>query len=718
MSLDVNLRHLRREDIDPEERVHVLVQFKTDVSTLRAAGCEVTSWAGDIAAVFVRGGRLEELQRHPEVLFVETARTLKDETDISTVEINLFDPVKGSRVIPGDGRGALIGIIDSGFELTHACFLDARGRTRILVAWDQTNLDNLAGVRPPAFGYGVEYTGATIDVHVAAQKALIIRNHERAGAHGTYVAGIAAGNGAPHDAYQGVAPGANLILVSYRNDVPVGGSAYVLDAIKYICKHAGALGRPVVINISQGDNLGAHDGTSLLERAIDHVVEEGRALVVVSAGNERGGPASHHARGKVEQGREVTLSLALAAGLDRIVDGDTIELWYSGCDRFAVALQASDGKRSDFIEPDGREVIIEFPTGNRAHVCSQTNHPTNGDNRIGIILERSEAWVTGPWQLILRGDTIERGDFDAWADRPNAVTVIDFRSHQSDASTITLPGNSRSAITVGGFISRPSLCENAREVRGDFAPGSSVGPTRDGRIKPDLTAPSTLVMAPRMRKNGRPPCYDLTSGTSMAAPHVTGVVALLWSLWHGLAAGQIRDTLLSTARDDAFTGVTPNTNWGQGKLDARSAYEALSILVEKGEAKMSATRVFEFETSPQENRFGEPVGMRIRIELGDDADLIITGTSTGAYEEKSYKGTLMLRKATEGVVIDGCEGGDECWVNGVWVSPCPTGEAEADKSSVNGVWVIPCPVREAEADESSGTERNTVPEESEPPVSA
>jgi subtilisin family serine protease len=595
--------------------------------------------------------------------------------DISVTQINLVEPITCSRLVPSDGHGALIGIIDSGFDLTHPGFLDAQGKTRILAAWDQVNLSGSAGAPPLGFGYGVEYTGPSLDEHVAAQSVVIVRNHEAAGAHGTYVAGIAAGSGAPHGIYRGVAPAADLILVTYRNDVPVGGSAYVLDAIDYITKHGSALGRPVVINLSQGDNLGAHDGMSQVERVIDYLIEEGRVLVVVSAGNERGGPASHHAQGKVEQGREIALSFALMKGPGCVVDGDAIELWYSGGDRFAVALQAPDGKRSDFIEPDGMDVAIEFPTGNRAHVRSQTSHPINGDNRIGIVLERGEGWGTGPWQLILRGDKVEHGDFDAWADRPNAVTVIDFRSHQSGASTITLPGNARRAITVGGFISRPSQCADDREVSGDFAPGSSTGPTRDGRVKPDLTAPSSLVMAPRKRRNDHPTHYDLMSGTSMAAPHVTGVIALLWSLWPGLAAGQIRDALLSTAKDDAFTGVTPNTNWGQGKLDAKAAYEALSILVEKGEARMSATQVLEFETSFRENRYGEPAGMRIRIELGDNADLIITGTSTGAYDGQSYMGTLMLRKA-----ITGYEGGDECWVNGVWVVPCPTKESDDDEA--------------------------------------
>lgn len=87
---------------------------------------------------------------------------------------------------------------------------------------------------------------------------------------------------------------------------------------------------------------------------------------------------------------------------------------------------------------------------------------------------------------------------------------------------------------------------------------------------------------------------------------------------------------------------------------------------------MSATQVFEFETSQQENRFGELVGVKIRIELGGDG-LVITGTSTGAYEGRSYEGTLTLRRP-----FSTTEGGDECWINGRWVSPCHSGAGEGD----------------------------------------
>jgi subtilisin family serine protease len=651
-----------------------LVQFKSDASVLSESGCEVTSTAGDVAAVFVRPGTLEKLRQHPEIVFVETSCALKDETDVSLVDINLAAPSMGSRIIPGDGRGALIGVIDSGFDLTHPSFLNAQGRTRIRAAWDQVNLISCAGVAPPAFGYGVEYTGATINGHVAAQRPVVVKNHQDAGAHGTYVTGIAAGNGASRVIYRGVAPEAELILVTYRNDVPVGGSAYVLDAIEFIRKHSEALNRPVVINLSQGDNLGAHDGTSLLERAIDHIVDEGRVLVVISAGNECGGPACHHAQGKIGQGEELAVSFTLSSGLGRRVNDDTIEVWYRGGDRFAVALQTPGGERSEFVEPDGPAIVSELHGGGRAYICSQTNHQTNGDNRIRIVLKECDGWEEGSWQLILRGDSVRHGNFDAWADRPNAVTVVGFQSHQSNASTITLPGNSRRAITVGGYVSRPSCRENVYEVKGSFAHGSSVGPTRDGRIKPDLTAPSSLIMAPRMRTNASPPHHDPTSGTSMAAPHVSGVVALLWALRPEISSGQMRDVLVYTARDDDFTGEIPNLSWGYGKLDAGAAYEFLFTLTERRKQTMAETQVIEFETAPKEDRNGELVGMRIKIEVSDDADLLITATSVGDSAGKNYAGMLTLRKVKGGPIIDGSEGGDECWINGVWMSPCPSAE--------------------------------------------
>lgn len=693
MALDFRLRHLRQQGASPDERIHVLVQFKGHVSALRRLGYVVTSSAGDVAAVSLMTGKLEELAGRPEVVYVAASRALRDETDVSSVAIKLNDSSSGARLIPGGGRGAVIGFIDSGFDLTHPCFSNAEGGSRVLAAWDQINLDSVPGEPPVGFGYGVEYTRQDIGALVTSGRVVVMKSQPGAGPHGTYVAGIAAGNGiinnTHHGVFKGVAPEANLVLVAYRNDVPVGGSAFVLDAINYILSFAD--GRPVVINISQGDNLGAHDGTNLLERAIDHVVSQGRAVVVVSAGNERNGPASHHARGEVAQGYELAVPFVLMTSQTKPVNGDILDLWYSGGDRLSVALETPGGWRSEFVKPDS-VAEVEIPSGSRARVYSELDYPGNHDNRIGIILEGGAPWEAGVWKLVLRGDTVAAGGgFDVWADRPNAVTVVGFQDHQSDAATITLPGNARLAVTVGGFISRPSESPKTGTVRGDLAPGSSYGPSRDNRyIKPDLTAPSTLIMSPRMRTDGVPECYDMRGGTSMAAAHVSGVVALAWALCPKLTALQVRDALLATARADEFTGKTPNPSWGHGKLDAKRFYDALTDLVAKGErTTVSDKKVFEFETSPQPKpkNEGRRVGMSVRIDTREE-DILVTGKSSDGEE---YEGFLVLRKKGAPVKItkpnidtvnidtantapaEADPGGDECYINGRWYNPCPTG---------------------------------------------
>lgn len=577
--LDFRLEHLYQQSPDTEDRVHVLVEFRKDLAEIEQLGFRQTSIAGSIAAGSVSISSLEKLNRHPDVVMFETSSPLKNEVDLSAIEINLVDRQIAARGMPSRGKDALIGFIDSGFDLTHPCFFDESGETRILSAWDQ--LGKAVGTAPAPFGYGVEHLPKEINQHVEVSAGLIIKNNKHAGAHGTYVAGIAAGKGDYYNVFEGIAPEAKLIFVSYRNDVPVGGSAFLLDAICYIKGKAKEFGLPVVINISQGDNLGGHDGKSLLERAIDNVVATGELLVVTSAGNERGGFVGHHSSGKVQPRQQLAVPFKLMVDAEHSVDDDAIEIWYGRNDRLSVAIRNAEGEITDFCEP-GKSATLAFAEGNQAKAYSSLRHPSNSDNHVGIVLEKHHAWRAGNFELVLRPDVIVDGRCDIWVDRPNAITVIGFEAQQTPSCTITLPGNARSVITVGGFISRAERQNTSAEAKGALAPGSSIGPTRDGRQKPDLTAPSQLVMAPRIRLDSCPPCYDLVAGTSMAAPHVSGLIALLWSLWPKLPAEEIRRAILATALSDSFTGPTPNDVWGNGKLNAMGAYYALRMLEEKG----------------------------------------------------------------------------------------------------------------------------------------
>lgn len=571
-TLDFKLRYLLRRKVSDraDTPVRVVVEFRGDLSAVSGLGFRPVTTIGEIATGTIPLNRLRQLAEHPDIVAVEGSSSFKDETAGNLNAIHLLSPATGSRVIPGRGRGALVGFIDSGFDLTHPCFCDSSGKTRIVAAWDQLNLNGAAGSPPEGFDYGVEYRREAIDGYLSEGRTLLMKNHPDAGRHGTQVASVAAGSAAPGSDCEGVASEAELVFVTHRNDTPIGGSAFVIDAIGYVLKQARALGKPAVINLSQGDNLGAHDGSSLLEKAIDLYAEREGTLVVNSAGNEREG--RRHARGRVAAGADYRLPFELKEEDGRVVDGDTIDLWYYTEDRFAVALKAPNGLRSEFVLPDAEKFIF-FSDGAVAYISSETGNPGNGHNRINIIFEKGSGWRPGRWELILRGVAIERGDFDAWADRPDAVTLIAFESHTDDC-TVTIPGTARNIITTSGFMTRAEC--GLRE--GDLAPLTSLGPTRDGRLKPDLTAPGFSIKTPATRRPaaGGAGTYTAASGTSVAAAHVTGVIALLLAHDDSLTPGGVRQALLSAARADTFTGAVPNQSWGRGKLDAGAAYEALS----------------------------------------------------------------------------------------------------------------------------------------------
>ena len=116
-------------------------------------------------------------------------------------------------------------------------------------------------------------------------------------------------------------------------------------------------------------------------------------------------------------------------------------------------------------------------------------------------------------------------------------------------------------------------------VLGEIAPFSSLGPTRDGRIKPDIVAPGMFITSARSRlvpssNNDPDQFHRVLAGTSMAAPHVAGIIALMLQYSPSLSAMQIASFLRETAREDSFTGLLPSGGseiWGSGKADARTA---------------------------------------------------------------------------------------------------------------------------------------------------
>jgi subtilisin family serine protease len=564
-----------------EPVVWVLIHHTGTAEQLAAAGVQVSSTAGDIASGRIPVSRLDDLERLETVVYAEAGRGMHLDLDVSVAEVNADDvhelPAEGTPPARWRGRGVIVGIVDTGIDYTHPAFRDSSGNTRILRIWDQHLAPMGSEHNPADFPYGVEYTQADIDNALAtANPTNIVRtiDYSRVG-HGTHVAGIAAGDGNASGTFAGIAPEADLIVVAARGSSGgIGTSTTTFDAVNYIFTIAESLGRPAVVNMSLGDNLNAHDGTANLELGIDNLLGAPGRAMVKSAGNAAVG--NIHATGTVPAGGSQTVQFTVPAN---DVLADLTEIWYSGRDRFAISVTDPAGNTVGPVAP-GNITSLTFPGGNRIFIQSDLTQVQNNENRIFLGLQRDTALTIQPgnWSFTLTGTTVvDGGRFHAWIQRSGEVLPQFTGPAATNASTISTPGTSREVITVGSYVTRPHPTHGASAAIGDISTFSSRGPTRDGRFKPDLVAPGEWILSARASTvvDGSGLSHFL-SGTSMAAPHVAGTIALILQRYPRLTNAQIRQGLIETARTDGNTGSEPNIpnhTWGYGKLDTLAAFQ-------------------------------------------------------------------------------------------------------------------------------------------------
>ncbi|WDV46694.1 S8 family serine peptidase [Clostridiaceae bacterium M8S5] len=132
--------------------------------------------------------------------------------------------------------------------------------------------------------------------------------------------------------------------------------------------------------------------------------------------------------------------------------------------------------------------------------------------------------------------------------------------------SIGSPGAAEDAITVGNMI-------DVGEKGFGLIYHSSRGPTKDGRIKPDITAPGTNIYAAKSNStNG----YTNKTGTSMSTPFIAGTAALMLDANPSLSPSQIKNTMGNTAIDWGVSGK--DVDYGHGRLDAYEAIKSAGSL--------------------------------------------------------------------------------------------------------------------------------------------
>ena len=551
---------------DKEENVwELIVKYSGTLEAVRQTARSVTVLLNGYAVIVIEEERIGQLAQLPEVEFIEKPKKLYFQTDVGR-QVSCIDIVQ-DMPLSLRGKGTLIGIVDSGIDYENAEFRNEDGTTRIVSLWDQS-----VNGRPPA-GYlaGTEYTREQIDAALATEdkevRRQMVKTSDVSG-HGTAVAGIAAGNGRGSEGrrFRGAAPEAELIIV--KMGAPREGgfprTTELMRGVDYIVRKAVELRRPVAINISFGNTYGSHDGTSLVERFLNDIADMWKNVICIGSGNE--GASAGHVSGKVRRQISETVELAVQQREPAL----SIQIWKSYVDEMGVSV----------ISPSGRQAgpFYEF-LGAQRYILGDTElliyygepKPYSVKQEIYLSLLPGKQYIeSGVWKIVLTPGRIVDGEYQMWLPTQTSLNMGTAFLQPNSMSTLTIPSTASLAVTVAAYDARTF----------SYADFSGRGPAGmyegENVLKPDIAAPGVRVTAP-VPGGG----YQSFSGTSFAAPFVTGSAALLmeWGIVRGndpyLYGEKVKAYLRKGAKQLAGYERWPNALLGYGALCVRDSLPGL-----------------------------------------------------------------------------------------------------------------------------------------------
>lgn len=588
--------------VPADSSIHLLVKGKANRlrELTETKGGLFKYQAGDIASVRLSAAAINELSKNSDIERMEVSfaplQSLHIEDSSALYNNNVSPAHQGWGDLPQGfrGGGVLVGGIDDGFDWEHPDFRYSDGRTRVRYLWDQ-NLYDPYGIET-RFGYGSAWDSITIQNGQSPQIPM---------QHGTHVAGIAAGNGLASGKYLGIAPESNLLWVKILGNQ--GWMTGFVDGLAYMFEQADSLGMPIAVNSSLGTYGSAHDGKDLYSQLVENLINNRPGHVFVqAAGNAR----------------EYDFHLG-------VTQTDTAYTWFKYHNggakmHFVVYADTADFNHLDFslqmldtanyqplASTTWYNIPQDIPLNNSVGTVSQVLFMNGLGQTYTLEIYVSEyagvyeiyIEVIAPphdnyWQFKTKGV----GKYDVWSAPSLTGTSVIIADGQG--SRYRRPDNEKtlagywtcaeSVIVSAAYQNQSIMINYAQDtfvlntMPDDYPTGgiwfrSSLGPTRDGRQKPDVTAPGGQVLSaipvedlvyyrsiftPKLDIDG---WHFPNQGTSMAAPMVTGAAALYLQCNPNATQAELRQKLHQHSRIDSFVlkeiPNVPNIHWGYGKLD-------------------------------------------------------------------------------------------------------------------------------------------------------
>lgn len=565
-------------------------------NTLTAQGIMVGAVLNDVVSLKIPVSLLSANMSISGIAQLQLAGKIKQSLDKAVKDVHADSVQQGIGLPQGyTGKNVLIGITDWGFDYSSPMFYDTLlQNTRILAAWDQFKT---SGPAPVGFGYGTEYSSQPEFIAAGADTANIYSY----ATHGSHVAGITGGSGAG-TIYRGVAFEAQYLFATFLVD-----EGAVFDAWEWMYQKSVSEGKRLVINMSWGlYHFGTLDGNSLLSQAIDNYSNLG--VVFCNSGGNNGNVNFHLSKQfNADELRSRIEFYSYASNAN--MWGQSIHMWGEPGKQFSSGIQVYNSSGTLVNESPyyptltTTSYIDTFLLVNADtvwyNISADAAHPQNGKPQMRL---RVKCTNTG-FRVMLKSQA-DSGLVHYWNVTELSTDVGNWGMPFSVYGVGTVAGNSQngvsepsvttSLISVAAYASE-YYTPGGSHVGGAIAGFSSIGPRYDGVLKPEIAAPGVAVASSissytdnsftqiaSVSFNGRTYPFAKFSGTSMAGPMVTGIVALILEANPYLSPAQIKEIIIQTAREDTYTGIIPTTGspqWGWGKINAYAAVKLALVTV-------------------------------------------------------------------------------------------------------------------------------------------